>query len=98
MKLSEYKSYMYCQQCGHELKRVWRYPYGIDGGKYCQKCASEIQLTRSRKVANFRQPATIEYVHREYNAGTRMQDLADQFMVSKSFVRTMLASRYSNDN
>jgi len=94
MKLSEYRSWMYCQQCGHDLKRVWRYPYGIDGGRYCTDCASGIQLTRARKVANFRQPATIEYIQREYKAGTRMQDLADQFMVSKSFVRTMLAARW----
>lgn len=94
MKLSEYRSWMYCQQCGHDLKRVWRYPYGIDGGRYCLKCAAGIQLTRARRLANFRQPATIEYVHRQYNSGTRVEVLANQFDVSKSYIRTVLASRW----
>ncbi len=94
MKLSEYRSWMYCRQCGHTLTRVWRYPYGIDGGKYCLACAAQIQLTRARKLSNFRQPATIEYVHRAYKSGTRVEVLANQFEVSKSYIRTVLASRW----
>lgn len=93
MKLSEYRSWMYCQQCGHTLRRVWRYPYGVDGGRYCLACAAQIQLTRARKLSNFRQPATIEYVKKQYAAGKRVEDLANQFMVSKSFIRTMLLTR-----
>ena len=94
----QYIPFNHCVVCGARLDRVYRYPHGADGGKYCLKHADEVGPTRTMRMHNLRQPDTRLDIYLRYKRKERPEDIAVLYMVSNSAVRTVITQeRYERE-
>ena len=82
MKLTEYRSYMYCRVCGRDLKdKQYRLPYGAPD-KYCLKHAGWVETTKARRLKAARSPESRADIMLKRREGWHIKQIADVYGVS----------------